>query len=112
MDEDLSPLRVPALVAALQFGSPGEKKRALNVLSRIGKPALPAALPLLQELTHKDRFRSVIFLEIAHHVLHGLNQRGMIGPSAEVMKALESWDKEELVPWGAGKVLEALGKEK
>ncbi len=102
------PEAAPALVTALEDDTVQVRWRAAEALTQMGRESL---LPLFRQL--ENRSDCVQLREGAHHILHCLNDDGVLdGPSLKVMEALESPDPAVAVPWAAEKAIDALAAEK
>lgn len=98
------PQAAPALVEALRDEETGTRWAASNALIELDRAAIK---PLLVALT--KYFDSVQFREVAHHVLHVLNDRGRLLPKEiKVFNALEDIEQSVEVPWAAEAALEDL----
>jgi hypothetical protein len=103
LGEIADPRSAPALVEILEDAGFDIRWLAAEALIAIGKAGLE---PLLETLIIKAD--SLYLREGAHHVMNDLSHRGLKGPLAPVMAALEGVDPEIEVPEPARKALLAL----
>lgn len=96
---------IPILIDMLEDPKFEVRWRASESLFNMGRASL---VPLLEELTKRERFGSAWFLDSVHHILKRMNEKGYLGPSIEVLEALEGPYREETVPWAAERALELL----
>lgn len=98
------PDAAPALVEALMDDEKGTRWAASNALIGLDRAGIR---PLLVALT--KNYNSVQFREVAHHILHSLNDRNsLLTKEIAVFEALESIEPAVKVPWAAEAALEEL----
>lgn len=101
-----APSAAPALIDALKDDDISIRWAASNALIAQDRAALE---PLFEALVKETGFGSVLFRQVAHHILHVLKDRHQLLPNEiKVFKALESIEPVAEVPWAAQTALEDL----
>jgi HEAT repeat protein len=106
--EALEKIRDPSaadvLIDALRDDSSNIRWAASNALAELDRAGLK---PLLEALTRD--FGSASFREVAHHILHVLNDRGRLLPKeVDVFRSLEGPEPAIQAPWAAEAALEDM----
>ena len=96
---------IPCLIDLMEDPELEVRWRASESLVTMGRATV---VPLLEELLKHERFGSPRFLDGVHHVLRRMNDKGILGPSFEVLDALEGPYREDTVPWAAERALDIL----
>lgn len=101
-----APSAVPVLVEALKDDDVGIRWAASNALIAQDRATLK---PLFEVLEKEAGFGSFRFRQVAHHILHVLNDRHRLSAKEnKVLEALDGIEPVVEVPWAAKAALEDL----